>query len=227
MKELATDEVALVESKLKLPIQSVSEVKRLILEDCWYSLRSTEEKRIRYRRNEASILGFNSSEGGVWTGRYILNPNGEYDIYSVINETTALLASTLSVGISYQSQQSIPDNALIMQFSAERWKNIPTHIMQSMFEEIESKLRVAAFAVVYFDDFDRTLPILESFARALIKHKNIVVIMSSTYSLETKEPELPDKQINNMAEDLTVVSLPPSRKTMTRFLSLCQAGANS
>lgn len=226
MKELATDEVALVESKLQVPIQSASELKRLILDDCWYSLRSTEEKRIRYRSKEASVLGFNSSEGGVATGRYILNPNGDYDIYSIINEASVLLASTLSVGISYQSQQSVPDNALIMQFSAERWKNIPTHIMQSMFEEIESKLRVAAFAVVYFDNFDRTLPILESFAKALIKHPNIVVIMSATYSLQTTEPEMPDEQIEHMADNITVASLSPSRRSMTEFFKLCQTGAN-
>lgn len=227
MDKLANDELALFESRLGFRLLGVNEFKQDIIEDCWNSLRSTTEKQIRYRKAEAAINGFNLDTGGVDTGRYVLNPGGQYDVYSTIVEASAILASKLNLGITYKSKESSPDKALISRFEADQWSNIPIPIVQKMLEEIEIQLRKAAFAVAYFNEIHTTHPVLRSYASGLIKHPNIVVVCDASYRLDTPEISLQSDNDNDLFQSMTGYSLRPTRKQMTDYLRLQSSGVKA
>lgn len=220
-KEIAIDELALIESNTQLKVLDIDQFKTRVLEGCWLSLRSTKEKQMKFRSQEVKLNGYFVEVGGVDDAICVYNPNGSLSVFDAINEIVSKFSASLKIATSYQSQEATSNNGLVCSFSHEQWSGIPIDIAQEMLEEIELKLRTSAFSVAYFKDFDKSSELLRSYAYTLIEQPNVVVILESSLDLSSSTPPIPAFSDHALLSRSSIFILQPTRKDMDEYSNLC------
>ncbi|CAH6940669.1 conserved hypothetical protein [Vibrio chagasii] len=182
-RDLPLDEVTLIENKLGIKVYSTDQLRDTVIKECWGSLLSTDEKRLKFRSKIMEIKGHKVDFGGCGGAQYIFNPDGHHDVFNKINECITHFASKLGLPISFKPQDSTGSEILVTRISPHDWTDIPDTVAMEMLESIESKLRSATVGFVVFTDFLNAPPLLRSYALNLFDKQNVAVFLTSSIDL--------------------------------------------
>ncbi|MFM2668706.1 hypothetical protein AAFX24_28585 [Vibrio mediterranei] len=192
------DERVIIEEVTGLVLSSERSLRETVTMNCWGSLLSDRDKRLRYESLEHEYCGFNRPLGGNIDNFYVFEINGgSKRPYQIVNESISTLASKLKFNVNYEPNREMT-GAFFYRIDSKKWEEIPDHIAMQMLEEIEHSLANAEIAALYFDDFYSATELLRSFGFKMVTHPNVAVYMSSSFPLDSINLEPLPENIETM-----------------------------